>query len=481
MNKIRRGIIETILLILISSSMFCCIINGQDRLKIEKVLEFKGREGGFASVSSVDDTLLVSYSYSYPDIDKPGGIFWFRNGKKIKSLDNLNFYQVQISPDGNYYLYVIDKVIHIKDKKDSIITKISTKDYLESVPWAWNSKTIYICEQGTLDKIFSYDISTKTKMEVLESQHHNQYFHPVAVKNNNVIYLLENKALDDPLPDCDIVQYDLLKKTFKTIKLPYIKNYSIYYDFTISPDEKIIIFNNINDGYIYVIDNTKNKIIDKIPTPEKSRVGQGRCSFSWKADSSYVIFTMDYKEIYKYTVPSIESLPIIVQGNPLTSEYANNYHQFPGGKKLSKKEQQEQISKANSLSDEGLAYYKAKKDDLAIAKYEEALKHYASAEIYYRYGNSLSNIPRLEDAVKAYQIAIELNYDKLGVVYYNIACTCSRMNKSKEAYANLELAINNGYKNFDHILKDEDLAWLRTQSDMKRIIYFMYMTNKIDY
>ena len=116
------------------------------------------------------------------------------------------------------------------------------------------------------------------------------------------------------------------------------------------------------------------------------------------------------------------------------------------------------------MSDEGFNYYKAKKDDLAIAKYEEALEHYASAEIY---DNSLSNIPRLEDAVKAYQIAIELNYDKPYLVYYNIACVYSRMNQSKEAFSNLELAINNGYKNFDHIQKDEDLAWLRSQPDWK--------------
>jgi len=41
------------------------------------------------------------------------------------------------------------------------------------------------------------------------------------------------------------------------------------------------------------------------------------------------------------------------------------------------------------------------------------------------------------------------------------------MNHSKEAFANLELAINNGYKNFDHIQKDEDLAWLRSQPEWK--------------
>jgi tetratricopeptide (TPR) repeat protein len=151
----------------------------------------------------------------------------------------------------------------------------------------------------------------------------------------------------------------------------------------------------------------------------------------------------------------------------LSIAYAKLYHNYPGGQELSENDQQQQISLANILSEEGFAYYKAKKDDLAIEKYQEALIHYASAEIYYRYGNSLSNIPRLEDAIKAYQIAIELNYDKPYLVYYNIACIYSRMKDSKDSFVNLESAINNGYSNFSYIEKDTDLTWLRSQPEWK--------------
>lgn len=153
--------------------------------------------------------------------------------------------------------------------------------------------------------------------------------------------------------------------------------------------------------------------------------------------------------------------------DPLTMDYAKYYHQFPGGQELSPKEQQEQIVIANTLSDEGLSYYKAKKDDLAIVKYEEALQHYASAEIYYRYGNSLSNTIRLKDAVKAYINAGALNYDKQYLVDYNIACALSKLH-DKGALVFLEVAIDDdGYKNFDHIEKDEDLAWLRSIPEWK--------------
>jgi len=76
------------------------------------------------------------------------------------------------------------------------------------------------------------------------------------------------------------------------------------------------------------------------------------------------------------------------------------------------KDSEKEKAIANSLSDEGFTYYKDKKDALAVVKYEEALKHDRTAEIYYRYGNSLANIPRLDDAIYAYQWALAFHYDK---------------------------------------------------------------------
>lgn len=121
---------------------------------------------------------------------------------------------------------------------------------------------------------------------------------------------------------------------------------------------------------------------------------------------------------------------------------------------------------AISLSDEGLAYYKAKKDDLAISKYEEALKHDQTPEIYYRYGNSLSNVGRLDEAIQAYQWALG-DYDKSYLVLYNLACAYSKMKKSKAALKYLDLAIKNGYHYFDHIQNDADLIFLRSQPEWK--------------
>jgi len=432
-------------------------VYGRENSRLEKLLTFDESEIGYASLSSTDDTLLVSYGYSFPDEQKPGTTFWVRNGKKIKSINNLD--HTKISPDGNHYMYIKNHVIYVNDKKDTTIRKISTLDMIRPGEWSYDSKSFYFMDR---DYIYNYNISTGVKKVILLKK---QYCKIITVKNNNVIYLLKDTN-DDPIePTREIYRYDILKKEFTQITLPKLKNFSVTDDFTISPDEKIIMFNNIFLGmkHLYVIDAINFKFIDELETPMNCR---NDFDYSWKTDSSYVIFTMDYKEIYKYTIPTTTVL-FTEETDQLTSEYARYYHQFPGNKELSPKEQQEEISEANSLSDEGFNYYKDKKDDLAIAKYQDALQHYASAEIYYRYGNSLSNIPCLEDAVKAYQIAIELNYDKPGLVYYNIACVYSRMNHSKEAFANLELAINNGYKNFDHIQKDDDLVWLRSQPEWK--------------
>jgi tetratricopeptide (TPR) repeat protein len=127
-----------------------------------------------------------------------------------------------------------------------------------------------------------------------------------------------------------------------------------------------------------------------------------------------------------------------------------------------------QIAEADMASEEGFYYYQSHDDSMAIILYEHALSSYPTAETYYRYGNSLSNISRLKDAVNAYQNALRLNYDRPYLVYYNIACAYSKMKKSKKAFINLETAIDEGYKNFDHIEKDEDLVFLRSQPEWKK-------------
>lgn len=128
-------------------------------------------------------------------------------------------------------------------------------------------------------------------------------------------------------------------------------------------------------------------------------------------------------------------------------------------------EQATVTANANKFNAEGFKLYKAKKDAEAIKKYELAIDTLPNGEIYYNYANSLSNVKRYEDAVKAYEIALKLDPPRPELALYNIACAYSLMNKPENAYKYLANAVERGYNAFEFIKKDSDMANLRKQPD----------------
>lgn len=128
-------------------------------------------------------------------------------------------------------------------------------------------------------------------------------------------------------------------------------------------------------------------------------------------------------------------------------------------------EVEKQKQEAEKLNAEGFKLYKSKKDADAIKKYEAAIDLFPSGEIYYNYANSLSNIKRLEDSIKAYEIALKLETPRPELALYNIACSYSRLDKADNAYKYLASAVQRGYNAFEYIKKDPDMANLRKQSD----------------
>ena len=123
--------------------------------------------------------------------------------------------------------------------------------------------------------------------------------------------------------------------------------------------------------------------------------------------------------------------------------------------------------RAFKLLAEGIKFYKQKKDREAIAKYEEALELFAAPEIYYHYGNSLSNIGELIYSVRAYEYAIEKNYASPELAWYNMACSLSRMKKTDRTYAALKNAILEGYPSIENLRADSDLAFIRSDPQWK--------------
>ena len=153
--------------------------------------------------------------------------------------------------------------------------------------------------------------------------------------------------------------------------------------------------------------------------------------------------------------------------NPLLLEWAKYIKTNPGGEKNGTRKAQTAMLRAAALEKVGYNLYKSKKDSLAVKEYENALKLYATGRLYFRYANSLSNIPRLEDSAKAYTIARALGFKKDGILAYNAACAYSRMGMSNNAFDQLENAVREGYGAFSYMAKDSDLKLLHSLSDWK--------------
>lgn len=134
------------------------------------------------------------------------------------------------------------------------------------------------------------------------------------------------------------------------------------------------------------------------------------------------------------------------------------------------KNKEETIASAKKLFLEAKKLKDSKKVKESINKYEEILSIYADSEIYYEFGNTLSNIPKLEDSIEAYKIAEKLGYKRPELVQYNIACAYSRLNKIDEAYKYVSLAVDRGYSAFKFIQKDPDMVNLRKDPNFEEKI-----------
>lgn len=150
------------------------------------------------------------------------------------------------------------------------------------------------------------------------------------------------------------------------------------------------------------------------------------------------------------------------------SQNKNKYLTDEFAKTISNKEYKpEHYENSSKFSKLGLYYYNQKNDLEAVKYYEYALDNHPTSEIYYNYANSLSNISKLDESIKAYEIAISLNYPRKDLIFYNLACAQSRNNEIEKSLKNLKKSVLNGYFNTNNFLKDPDLQYLRNQNNWK--------------
>ncbi|MDX1958805.1 MAG: hypothetical protein SFU98_09540 [Leptospiraceae bacterium] len=142
--------------------------------------------------------------------------------------------------------------------------------------------------------------------------------------------------------------------------------------------------------------------------------------------------------------------------NLLSEKYAETYLNDSKTKKLTETQVTQYLKNGDLLN-------KSKKYDEAIQEYETGLKIFPTPELYYSYGNTLSNLKKNNEAKEAFKLALKLNYDPIEILYYNLACIASLQENKNESLQYLTLAIKSGYNNLEHIKKDSDLIWLRSQ------------------
>jgi tetratricopeptide (TPR) repeat protein len=135
-------------------------------------------------------------------------------------------------------------------------------------------------------------------------------------------------------------------------------------------------------------------------------------------------------------------------------------------KKLPQVEISIREKESKSRLEKALALKKKKQFLESIQLFENAIDKYINAEVYYEYANVLSSAKRFQDAIKAYEISLKLEYKRPELVLYNIACSYSLLTDEENTYKYLEKAIQKGYKAFEYMEKDPDLKNVRNKNKL---------------
>ena len=131
---------------------------------------------------------------------------------------------------------------------------------------------------------------------------------------------------------------------------------------------------------------------------------------------------------------------------------------------------QNQISVYREIYNDALGLYKSKKYLDSTSKFEEAMNIYIEAETYYHYGKSLMSIGKFSEAIKAYEISDILDYENKTNLYYNLACAYSLSNELESSVKYLQASLQQGFKHFNILEQDSNLAYLRRNPKWKQIL-----------
>lgn len=120
------------------------------------------------------------------------------------------------------------------------------------------------------------------------------------------------------------------------------------------------------------------------------------------------------------------------------------------------------VQEANDLFLQGINAFRNEKDlDSATIYLKKSIMKDPSPNAYFELGNVYMDKKEFDNAMLAYGVAEQLDYEPMSKILYNKACAYSLQKKNEMAGKYLEYALQAGYTNIEHINKDSDLENLR--------------------
>lgn len=148
----------------------------------------------------------------------------------------------------------------------------------------------------------------------------------------------------------------------------------------------------------------------------------------------------------------------------LSYDYARYIHENPGSyHDISEADAREQ---AREVHMEAFILYQNGQTEQARQKYEQALAFFADGQMYYNYANSLTRLDHYENAIQAYDIAMQLpDLSTQAFVHYNLGGVYSLQGNLTQSRNSIIEAVDHGYNNIAYIMVDPDLENLRNSPD----------------
>ncbi len=263
--------------------------------KLERIYKFDEGELWGLIIDSKNDSLLIKQLLTKDDVIYHNAGYYITN---VVVFENDSNRYNEMSPDGLYLTKYSNKRLEIINSSNyQIISVIATKHNYYC--WSYDSKRIYYdAMEGKGDKevhkLYQFDITTGSNEQLYSSK--EWYFLPIAVKNPDLIYLLNNQNFLDGPEESKIYRYSISQKKFEKVKLPV--DVTVFMDyFTISPDERTVICQD-KQNLLYFIDLQKQKVLRTLT----NNASLASYFFNWKSDSSYVVFGMTRKDVYRYSI-----------------------------------------------------------------------------------------------------------------------------------------------------------------------------------